>query len=139
MRVATKAGRILGHVDRFLNVPARLLEDLAHLLRHQAGQFFLALLDEQAGLQADLATGRRRGVPPAGKRMLGGRDGGVHVLGGGGLHHAQHLVLVRRVGRGEGSPAFRFHPATADVVLVSLRLGPLTSLARHRLTHAATS
>src|SRR5947207_6066966 len=139
MRVASETGGILGHVDRLLDVSPRLLEDFAHLLRHQAGQLFLPLLDDQPRLETDLAASWRRGMPPTWKGFLGRLDGGVHVLASGGLHHAQHLVLVGRVGRGEGSSALRFHPAAADVVLVGLRVRSLASLAGHRLAHAATS
>jgi len=42
------AGHVEGHVDRFLDVAARLVQDLAHLAGHVARELFLARGDESA-------------------------------------------------------------------------------------------
>src|SRR5579864_8774706 len=139
MRQPAEAGRVLAHVDRFLDIPAGLLEDLAHLLRHQPSELFLALLDDERRLQGDLAPGRRRRVPPAGEGFLGRLDGGVDILPVGRLHHSQHLIFVGRVGGGEGLARLRLDPLAADVVPIALGFGLLPLLPGHRLTHAATS
>src|SRR5207253_9952 len=104
-----------------------------------AGQLFLPLLDQEAGPQDDLATDGGRRPPPVRERLLGRAYGGIDVLGIGGLHHAQHPVLVRRVHRVEGPPGLRLHPAPADVVLVGLDLCSSFGLACCHLAHAATS
>ena len=48
------------HVDRFLHVAARLVENLAHLARHVAGERLLALGEELRGAKQHLGAPRRR-------------------------------------------------------------------------------
>ena len=68
---AAFAGHEERHVDRFLDVAARLVEDLAHLARHVAGERLLALGDaaarrgtesRRAAAPARAASARRRGA-----------------------------------------------------------------------------
>ena len=55
----TFAGHVVAHVDRFLDVTARLREHLAHLARHELRELFLVLGDERAEAEEDLAALRR--------------------------------------------------------------------------------
>ena len=73
------AGHVVGHVDRFLHVSARLGEDLAHLLGHLAGELFLALFQEASDLEEDLASLGGGVEPPGGERLLCGGDGGLDI------------------------------------------------------------
>ena len=50
------------HVDRFLDVAARLGEDLAHLARHEPRELLLVALQDLAGGVEDLGAPRRRRV-----------------------------------------------------------------------------
>ena len=68
---AAFAGHEERHVDRFLHVAARFVEDLAHLARHVARERFLAVGDELRGAEQNLRAPRRRHQPPVLVRPLG--------------------------------------------------------------------
>ena len=58
------AGHEEGHVDGFLHVAARLVQDLAHLARHVARERLLAVGDELRGAKQELRAARRRHEAP---------------------------------------------------------------------------
>ena len=78
-QAAAFAGKVVGGVDGFLRVAARFFQDLAHLARHVAGVFFLALEQHFGGAEDDLGAARGRNQAPFGEGVAGGFDGGVHV------------------------------------------------------------
>ena len=69
------AGHVEGHVDRFLDVAARLVQDLPHLAGHVARELLLARGDDLRRLEEDLRAQRRRHQPPVlvGARRRGDR------------------------------------------------------------------
>ena len=74
------AGHVVAHVDRFLDVAARLGEHLPHLARHEVRELVLRLGDERAEAEEDLAALRRRYEPPARVRLFRGFHGTIDVV-----------------------------------------------------------
>ncbi len=74
------AGHVVAHVDRFLDVAARLGEHLPHLARHELRELVLVLCHERAEAEEDLAALRRRYEPPGRERLLRGGNGTVDVV-----------------------------------------------------------
>ena len=74
------AGHVVAHVDRFLDVAARLREHLPHLARHELRELVLVLGDERAETEEDLAALRRGHEPPARVGLLRGLHGAIDVL-----------------------------------------------------------
>ena len=66
---AALAGHVVGHVDRFLDVAARLGLDLPHLVGHQVGERRLLALEDLREAVEDLAALRRGHEPPV---LVGG-------------------------------------------------------------------
>ena len=94
---ATLAGHQVGDVDAFLDVAARLGEDLAHLAGHRPGQPFLVLGHERAeGVQDLAALGGRRPAPHR-EGGLGGLDGHRDVGLGPLLEPPDDVARVGRV------------------------------------------
>jgi hypothetical protein len=112
-------GHVVAHVDRFLDVAARLGEHLAHLAGHQLGQVLLGLRDEVREAEEDLAAPGGRDEPPLLEGGLGSGDGALDVLGPG-LGEDADRVPVRRAGRLEGLAGSGLDPLAADVVLEGL-------------------
>ena len=116
---ATLAGHVEGHVDRLLDVAARLGAHLAHLAHHQLGQLVLALDEALRDPEEDLATPGRRRQAPALVRFLRGLDRAIDVVHGRARERPDRLA-----GRGirgvERLVAGGVHPLAADVVLRSL-------------------
>ena len=80
------------HVDRFLHVAARFVEDLAHLARHVARERLLALGEQLRGAEEQLRTPRRRHEAPGAIRARGGLDGAFDVVPRGLLKQPDHIV-----------------------------------------------
>ena len=113
------AAHVVGHVDGLLDVPARLGQHLAHLVRHQLRQVLLALGQELREAEEDLAAPRRGHEPPVLVRLLRGRDRSVDVLGRGAREDADRLA-VRGARALEGLAGGGVDPLAGDVVLEGL-------------------
>ena len=72
---AALAGHQVGDVDAFLDVAARLGDDLAHLARHRPGEPLLVLGHQRPERVQDLATLRRGRPAPHRAGRFGGLDG----------------------------------------------------------------
>src|SRR5713101_9860044 len=70
---------VVGHVDAFLYVAARLFEYLAHLLRHSTRQLLFAAQEQLADAIEYLTAFGRRHESPFVKGGAGGGDGGVRL------------------------------------------------------------
>ena len=110
------AGHVDRHVDRLLDVAARLREHLAHLAAHQLGQLVLLLLEQAREAEEHVAALRRRDEPPLLERRLRGLDGAVDVRGGRAREAAERLA-GRRHERLERVAGGCVGPLAADVVL----------------------
>src|SRR5439155_12690434 len=77
---AALAGHVEAHVDRLLDVPARLDEHLAHLAAHQLRELLFPLDQQPAEAVQELAAPRRGNEAPALVGGLRGLDGAVDVL-----------------------------------------------------------
>ena len=98
---APLAAHVVAHVDRFLDVTARLRLHLSHLARHQVGELGLALFEQLREAEEDVAAlGRRNEAPvlPGGAR---GRDRAIDVGRRGAREGLDHLARGR-VQRFEG-------------------------------------
>ena len=114
------SGHVEAHVDRLLDVAARLRLDLAHLAGHQVGELVLLLHEEIREAVEDLAPLRRGHEPPVLERRFRRRDGAVDVLGRRARERADR-VARRRVDALEGLAGGRVDPLAPDVVLEGLR------------------
>src|SRR5712691_11068962 len=108
--------RVVGHVDAFLYVAARLFEYLAHLLRHGARNFLFAAQEQLANAIEYLTAFRRRHESPFVKGGASGGDGGVR-LGLTGEGKVSQEFAGGRVVVGEGLAALGALPFTPDVIL----------------------
>ena len=72
---ASFAGHVVGGVDGFLHVAARLFEHLAHFAGHVAGALLLALDEHLAGAEEDLGTTWGGHEAPAFESFFRGIDG----------------------------------------------------------------
>ena len=84
---------VVAHVDRFLDVAARLGLHLPHLVRHEVGELRLVLGEELREAEEDLAALRRGDEAPVLERLLRGGDGAVDVLGAGLREDADQLAV----------------------------------------------
>ena len=91
------AGHEVGDVDAFLDVAARLGEDLAHLARHRSGELLLVLGHERAEGVEDLAALRGGRPSPHRERRLGGLDRTGDIRLGALLEPADDVARVGRV------------------------------------------
>ena len=100
----------------FLDVAARLGQDLAHLAGHRPRQPFLVLGHQRAeGVQDLAALGRRRALPHRLGR-LGGPDGHRDVGRRPLLEPSDDVAIVGRVAALEGRPGRGFAPLPGDEV-----------------------
>jgi len=86
------AAHVVAHVDRFLDVAARLRLDLPHLTGHQVGEARLLALEDLREAEEDVAAlGGRHEAPllPRGLRRL---DGAIDVGGGRARELLDHLA-----------------------------------------------
>ena len=113
------AGHVVAHVDRFLDVAARLREHLAHLARHEVRELVLVLGDERAEAEEDLAALRRRHEPPARVGLLRGRHGTIDVLRRRPREGADQVAVGRAPALEGLAPGV--DPLAADEVLKRLR------------------
>ncbi len=97
VEAAALAAHEEGHVDRLLDVAARLLEDLAHLARHVARVLLLAVAQDLAEPVEDLAALRAGHEAPALVRRGCGVDGVLHVALVGVREAADQVGHVRGV------------------------------------------
>ena len=114
------AAHVVGHVDRFLDVAARLGQDLAHLAGHQLRDVFLLLGQQLGEAEEDLAPPRSWDEPPVLVGRLRGGDCAVDVLGARARESADRLA-VRGARAFEGLAGGGVDPLAADVVLEGLR------------------
>src|SRR5207253_1917080 len=75
------AGHQEGHVDRFLDVAARLLEHLSHFPGHLARDFFLVALEDVADAVQELRASRGGRQPPRIERPIRRFDRGIQIIG----------------------------------------------------------
>ena len=106
------------HVDGFLHVTARFLENLAHLPGHFPGQLFLPLHQHLGGAEKNLSAPRRRGQPPSVVGRLGGGDSVFQIALVGGVEVTHQVGFVSWVEVLKGRAGAGFDPFTVDVVLV---------------------
>ncbi len=118
----TLAGHVVAHVDRFLDVTARLRLHFPHLVRHEVGEVGLVLGHELGEAEEDLATLRRGDEAPVLVRSLRSGNGAVDVLGPGTREDADEVSVGRARGL-EGLPRDGVDPFAADVVLERACLG----------------
>src|SRR6185503_11893650 len=118
---APLAGHVVRHVDRFLDVAARLVQDLAHLARHVAREVLLVLHQYLGGAVEDLAAlggGQRL---PARVRLARAGDRPLDVFGSRVGEAADQLGGVGGVAVVERASGSGVLPGPADVVAVALR------------------
>ena len=113
------AGHVVAHVDRFLDVAARLREHLAHLARHQLRQLVLVLGEQRAEPEQDLTALRRGNEPPARVRLLRRLHSAIDVLGRRPRERADQIAVG-------GAPALEglaggIDPLAADEIAERLR------------------
>ena len=113
---AALAGHQEGDVDRFLDVAARLGEDLAHLAGHGPGQALLVLRHQGAEGVEDLAALRRRRPLPHRLGGAGGPDGHRHVGRGALLEPPDEVAVVGRVAALERRAGGGLAPLPGDEV-----------------------
>jgi hypothetical protein len=113
------AGHVEGHVDRFLNVTARLGDDLAHLLGHLARELLLAIVENLRRLEEQLAALRSRVQTPALERPRGCLDRRIDVLRRA-LGVLGYQLAVGRIAPFKGPAADGIDPLAIDQVLEML-------------------
>ncbi len=123
MEAAAFAGHEVGHVDRLLDVAARLPEHLAHLARHVARVLLLALDQQLRRLEDDLAALGRGRQPPAFVRGSRGPDGGVDILRVGILEQTDDITRVGRIDVRIRIATAAGDPLAADEIEVCSSLG----------------
>ncbi len=103
-------------IDPLLHVAARLLDDLAHLARHEARDLFLAVLEDQSETVQDLSPLRGGREPP----FVIGRPGRLHrsidVGRGAFRKEPDEIVHVGGISVLEEFAALRGDPFAPDVV-----------------------
>ena len=114
----TLAAHVEAHVDRFLDVAARLRLHLPHLVRHQVRELGLVVGHELREAEQDLAALGRRDESPVLERRFRGGDCAVDVLSARAREGADQLA-VGRARRVEGLAGGGVDPLAADVVLIT--------------------
>ncbi len=85
------------HVDGFLHVATRLVENLAHLARHVPRERLLPVRDELRGAKQHLRPPRRRDEPPAEIRPRRRVNRLLHILARGLLEQANQIAGLRGI------------------------------------------
>ena len=109
---------VIGHVNCFLHVAARLRQDFAHLARHVLGKFFLALHQQLRRAVQNLRALGCRHQPPRFVRLFGGIHGGVHVFGSRRHEHSHQFIRIRRIAVFVSFAAACLYPFPIDEILV---------------------
>ena len=115
------AGHEVGHVDRFLHVAARFLEDLPHLPGHFAGNRLLVAFEDGADGIEKLGAFRRGRQAPGVVRAAGRFHSGVHIIAIRFLKCPDQIFAVGGIAILERLPRRRANPFAIDVVLVFAR------------------
>ena len=129
------AGHEEGHVDRFLDVAARFVEDLPHLARHVAGERLLALGD--AAARRETAVSARRGAGTRRQCSYARRAASIArstSARGRFLEDADQIVGVGRIAVLEDVARNRGHPRAVNKVVIGRHL---RGRSRHELESAA--
>ena len=98
------AGHEVRHVDRFLNVAARFLENFAHFARHVARKRLFALCEELCGAKQNLGTTGRRDEAPMRRRPAGGSNRDLNVFARGALEQADEICVFAGLRFSKSSP-----------------------------------
>src|SRR6202043_3160289 len=114
------AGIIVGRVNGFLHVAARLGENLAHLASHVPGVVLLALDENLGGAENNLSAARGGNQSPLGEGALGSGDGSVHVGLGGFLKYADQAASVGGIAIFEGLSGRGLDPLAVNEILENL-------------------
>jgi hypothetical protein len=75
------AAHVIGHVDGFLHIAARLGQDLAHFLCHEPREVFLAFLHNLCHAEENFATTGRGSQPPIFVRLFRSLHCCVYIIG----------------------------------------------------------
>ena len=124
MKASALASRVVGAVNGFLHVAARLLQDLAHLARHVRGENGFIPNQYLAEAEENFGAARRGRAPPAVKTLARSLNRRVHVFFCRNGKAAHHVARVRRIEVLEELAATARLPAASDVVIVRFDRGP---------------
>ena len=120
---AAFAGHVIGHVDGFLDVTARLGKDLAHFAGHVFGEFFLAFDKKLCRAKKNFRSLGGRDEPPGFIGFTGGENGSVDVRLGREWEFANDLLGVSGIVIQMGFIAGRREPLAVDEILEHARRG----------------
>ena len=125
MKTSTLTSRVIGAIDRLLDIAARFLEHLAHFAGHVPCVLIFVFAEDLAEVEQQLGTLRCRSPSPLRRRVLCRLNGSVYVVR---IRCRKTPNDIRRVGRVyilEPLGRRAFHPLTADVIVICLRRGLL--------------
>ena len=80
MQTPPFAGRVVGAIDRLLNIATRFFQNLTHLAGHVRGVLFFVADQDLADSKQNLGPAWRGRTPPAIERRGRGGDGGADVV-----------------------------------------------------------
>ncbi len=80
MQTPPFAGRVIGAIDRFLNVASCFFQNFAHLAGHVRRVFFFIADQYLTYPKQNLCAPGRGSSPPAIERGRGRRDGGADIV-----------------------------------------------------------
>ena len=102
------------HVDRFLDVAARLLEHLSHFARHVTGIFLFALFKDLRAAVEDLPAPRSGSKPPTFKGFGRRCHGFIHVVFVGSWENADNIFVIGWILVLKCLSGARFDPFASD-------------------------
>ena len=111
-------GRVVRGVDALLHIAARFGERLAHLARHDVGEFFLAGRQQVAHATQYVTTRRRRRALPDLVAAASTGHRRLDVGGAGGGEQADQITLISGIAVLEVGAGGRGNPLAANEVLV---------------------
>ena len=114
---AAFARHVIRHVDGFLHIAARFVQNLAHFAGHVLGESFFALHQQLRGAKQNLGALGRGHEPPLFVRFRRGVDGRADILPGRGDKHSDELVGARWIAVFVGFSGPRLDPLAVDKVL----------------------
>src|SRR5262249_44386231 len=115
---ATLSGHEERHVDGFLHVAARLVDDLAHLAGHVLRELLFPLREDLGGPEQQLGPARRRHQAPALVRQARRVDRLFDVAARRFLESANQIITIGGITVFEDIPRRRRHPLTVYEVTV---------------------